>query len=178
MIRRLFTLIVVCAFVLLFIVRMMGEGDPRYSLFGIGFVLHPENRMAIRPASGRTWAFNYSPLYLPLTACFLAAAIWNWAVWRRKRPELMLLLSAGLSGAIALVFLVLCIEFPRVPGPGFGLLLSLASIYVLAHVHRARRTAALRAARDLRHCRQCHYDLTGNVSGTCPECGTAIAPRS
>jgi hypothetical protein len=23
------------------------------------------------------------------------------------------------------------------------------------------------------HCRGCGYDLTGNVSGTCPECGTA-----
>ncbi len=24
------------------------------------------------------------------------------------------------------------------------------------------------------HCRACGYDLTGNVSGTCPECGTAV----
>lgn len=23
-------------------------------------------------------------------------------------------------------------------------------------------------------CYKCHYDLTGNVSGTCPECGTNI----
>ncbi len=26
------------------------------------------------------------------------------------------------------------------------------------------------------HCSQCHYNLTGNESGTCPECGTAIVP--
>ena len=26
------------------------------------------------------------------------------------------------------------------------------------------------------HCRQCRYDLTGNVSGRCPECGTPVAP--
>ncbi|MBI3836135.1 MAG: hypothetical protein HY287_17575 [Planctomycetes bacterium] len=25
------------------------------------------------------------------------------------------------------------------------------------------------------HCNHCDYDLTGNVSGTCPECGTPIA---
>jgi hypothetical protein len=25
-------------------------------------------------------------------------------------------------------------------------------------------------------CRQCDYDLTGNISGRCPECGTPIAP--
>ena len=25
-------------------------------------------------------------------------------------------------------------------------------------------------------CQRCGYDLTGNVSGTCPECGTAVRP--
>ncbi len=29
---------------------------------------------------------------------------------------------------------------------------------------------------DTRFCQQCDYDLTGNVSGVCPECGTAIPP--
>ena len=24
------------------------------------------------------------------------------------------------------------------------------------------------------HCRKCRYDLTGNTSGVCPECGTAV----
>ena len=27
---------------------------------------------------------------------------------------------------------------------------------------------------DKIHCRSCAYDLTGNVSGVCPECGTKI----
>lgn len=26
-------------------------------------------------------------------------------------------------------------------------------------------------------CEQCGYDLTGNLSGACPECGTAVSPR-
>ena len=26
------------------------------------------------------------------------------------------------------------------------------------------------------HCQKCDYDLTGNVSGTCPECGNLIGP--
>lgn len=28
------------------------------------------------------------------------------------------------------------------------------------------------------HCLRCRYDLTGNTSGVCPECGTAISPTS
>ncbi|MFN0135000.1 MAG: hypothetical protein ACKVS9_02665 [Phycisphaerae bacterium] len=28
------------------------------------------------------------------------------------------------------------------------------------------------------HCRQCHYNLTGNTSGVCPECGTPVDPRA
>ena len=28
--------------------------------------------------------------------------------------------------------------------------------------------------RDARSCRRCDYDLTGNESGVCPECGTEI----
>jgi hypothetical protein len=27
------------------------------------------------------------------------------------------------------------------------------------------------------HCQKCGYNLTGNVSGRCPECGTAIRPQ-
>jgi len=27
------------------------------------------------------------------------------------------------------------------------------------------------------HCPACHYDLTGNVSGVCPECGAAVAGK-
>ncbi len=28
------------------------------------------------------------------------------------------------------------------------------------------------------HCRNCGYDLTGNVSGRCPECGSEVAPKA
>lgn len=28
------------------------------------------------------------------------------------------------------------------------------------------------------HCPQCRYDLTGNLSGKCPECGTPISERT
>jgi len=32
--------------------------------------------------------------------------------------------------------------------------------------------------RHVGHCATCSYDLTGNTSGTCPECGTAVAGKA
>jgi len=39
------------------------------------------------------------------------------------------------------------------------------------------RDSLAAAADDSTRCRACGYDLTGNVSGVCPECGTATEPR-
>jgi hypothetical protein len=43
----------------------------------------------------------------------------------------------------------------------------IVSIHALRRWHRNRRGL----------CLKCGYSLTGNVSGTCPECGTEIRPR-
>jgi hypothetical protein len=47
---------------------------------------------------------------------------------------------------------------------------------VLAPVPLLQLRRLLRSRRSARqgHCPTCHYDLTGNLSGTCPECGTPI----
>ena len=42
---------------------------------------------------------------------------------------------------------------------------------VTALLWRSRRRAVMAG-----HCRRCGYDLTGNVSGQCSECGFGIAP--
>jgi hypothetical protein len=34
-----------------------------------------------------------------------------------------------------------------------------------------------RRPKDPDHCQRCDYDLTGNVSGVCPECGTKVTTR-
>lgn len=52
-------------------------------------------------------------------------------------------------------------------------LLGVAAILGLFYVRwikAMRRQVYLRA----RICPQCEYDLTGNVSGRCPECGTTL----
>lgn len=51
-------------------------------------------------------------------------------------------------------------------------LIALAGAWTVYEFVKVRRTTA-RAAR-LGKCTQCGYDLTGNLSGLCPECGTEI----
>lgn len=175
-IRRLFTVASVLAFGLLFIVRFFGDGDPRYWFFDTCIILHPENRMAIRLASGTTWAFNYSALYIPLVACFLLSAGWNWAVWHRKRPAFTLPLAVALSCAASLAFGLLSIGFPNVAVISLGLFLSFSCFGSLSALLWFRSVSAPPRRRADSHgrCAHCRYDLTGNLSGICPECGTPI----
>jgi hypothetical protein len=49
----------------------------------------------------------------------------------------------------------------------FGLILAPVALFVLLEIPALRRDRRWR--RGL--CARCGYDLTGNVSGVCPECG-------
>ncbi|HPM24999.1 MAG TPA: hypothetical protein PLP66_13915 [Phycisphaerae bacterium] len=54
-----------------------------------------------------------------------------------------------------------------------GLAVASLLIGVLAGVRRHRILA--RTPRPHGHCPKCGYDLTGNTSGVCPECGGAVS---
>ena len=50
-----------------------------------------------------------------------------------------------------------------------------AVLLFIAALHKVGRRASLRARfATSRRCARCAYDLTGNVSGICPECGSPI----
>jgi hypothetical protein len=52
---------------------------------------------------------------------------------------------------------------------------------LLPAIHLARAANRYRLAQQSRrkgHCLVCNYDLTGNVSGTCPECGTKVPEKT
>jgi hypothetical protein len=53
-----------------------------------------------------------------------------------------------------------------------GITAALPAVWLAVWVRRITR----RPGRG--HCRKCFYDLTGNVSGVCPECGTAVAGKA
>jgi hypothetical protein len=52
--------------------------------------------------------------------------------------------------------------------PFLGVLIPTASLWYLERPPRCR-------SRARGHCQECGYDLTGNESGRCPECGTEVA---
>src|SRR5579862_2394424 len=88
-------------------------------------------------------------------------------------------------GMLALSWVVLRYRFPGAPLGMWVAVLIVAAVIggVAAVVWIIIRAAAdgLRADLDALHqsrmtnrCRNCSYDLTGNVSGVCPECGTPV----
>jgi hypothetical protein len=66
------------------------------------------------------------------------------------------------------------------PAIGWGLPVVVAALACVLIIWLVRKwiTRSLREElnrRNLPTCLACGYDLTGNVSGTCPECGTTIS---
>ncbi|HXE54845.1 MAG TPA: hypothetical protein VN541_17625 [Tepidisphaeraceae bacterium] len=53
-----------------------------------------------------------------------------------------------------------------------------AMTLVLPIGYLARRILVRRTRVRLGHCIRCGYDLTGNISGVCPECGTPVRQAS
>lgn len=86
-----------------------------------------------------------------------------WPSWMHDSP---LVITFGTGTAWARLFTLwgLVVWFPPV-AVGVG-------VYALCR----QRWSVNRADKHLR-CRTCDYDLTGNASGVCPECGTQIAQR-
>jgi hypothetical protein len=102
-------------------------------------------------------------------------------------------LVRGIVGGLAGAFLMLCLSscalrlfapelFDNYPPPpldlnrsqdllGIALAVGAVAIGVLVGVRSAKPEADPHRGP---HCRRCGYDLTGNVSGACPECGTPV----
>jgi hypothetical protein len=111
--------------------------------------------------------------------CFGGYALWGvlWIihliVWRREpraqgiRRRIDLLMLATLS---TLLITLRHGGYRLVDdGPGeVGLIMIAASAGLLRSALRTEKAAAAHL------CEQCRYDLTGNVSGVCPECGSEI----
>jgi hypothetical protein len=84
---------------------------------------------------------------------------------------LMLMLLCG--SAVLLAAVLASASLPQPWGRMAGLLAIAASILAWYRMDRPREIRAERLEKG--QCLRCGYDLTGNVSGVCPECGRAQA---
>lgn len=98
-----------------------------------------------------------------------SSSAWDLTERRLWRFEPAHGLATGSSSADDLPWALLLLALPATPLP-----------FLLLRAYLRRRAARQRAKAG--HCRTCAYDLTGNVSGVCPECGSALprvsAPRN
>lgn len=90
----------------------------------------------------------------------------KWEVQELKWPLLMVTALGCVAFIVTTFCGILVIEESPAPCCGFCLLMLLIAVTGIAWQSKP-------VFPDNR-CHQCDYDLTGNVSGICPECGTPI----
>lgn len=87
----------------------------------------------------------------------------------------LVLLTAGIA-YVAAIRLYLHLSLRLSPRGHLGLFAALGAVALLEFYVLKRlkpRDLLLQERRENGQCLHCGYDLTGNITGTCPECGTA-----
>jgi len=115
------------------------------------------------------WSWDIERLLwcVPLLACVLVS------IWAGSSVSFAARFIAGLMQSLALPVL-----FDVASGSISRLLLVsvwyAGTFALVTHVLGTDVLARAKRARWAGRCVKCHYDLTGNVSGICPECGTPV----
>jgi hypothetical protein len=128
--------------------------------------------------------------YVPILVLGVALAdalhwIWQWKrglltpVERRKRLRRYAVLFAAGVGVLAISQIIRDVLANSLGWHTAGLPVVLLASILMLLLHPAYRKPTEKDVerhfgQNPRHCGQCDYDLTGNVSGVCPECGWLI----
>jgi hypothetical protein len=144
--------------------------------------------------------WRYIAKWVGLGLCLFIAAAWAWSittntgcVWIGARHDYLFLFGSvsistrspanpdprGFHWAHNAGVREYGLTLPRFGGPRgtqIALLLPLWTLLVLAIIPTGVLFWLARPRPQSGHCRRCGYDLTLNVSGRCPECGTVIEP--
>lgn len=124
-----------------------------------------------------------------LGVVFIDALHWAW-LWkrglltpieRRKRLRRYMLLSTAGIGTLAVSQFTRDLLADRLwwHTAGYPVLFVVSALVVLLHPSYRKPTekdVEKHFGQNPGHCGRCDYDLTGNVSGVCPECGWLIPP--
>jgi hypothetical protein len=157
--------------------------DPRgkYSVALSAFL--PPLRMVVNPGRGDTMAF-FPGLLLWWAAIYIA-----WAILWSPRPSfgrVVKIVAVGQAAVLcAATFLWMVVpwdewtgttyELRGIESPLVFLIVFLTTMPWCSLVVAGLLKRTPEPMRDPLMCRECRYNLTGNVSGVCPECGTRIA---
>lgn len=135
--------------------------------------------------------FSYGTTYL-LTLTFPAAWLWVRIRSRKRvtrteprteeaaeekilREKIQFLLPPLVAMYIMIGMAAVAIDSRKVQVIAFAALIEVALVWnMIARRRLEARLDRLLAARRAPICRRCGYNLTGNVSGVCPECGVKI----
>lgn len=121
---------------------------------------------------GRWGSAPWFPMALGLTAALAVAPL----VFLLKRSSL----DRSTNDWLRIVLFSVSALLPLVGLPFLGRgnvllicgLLVMSALFGYAAIGTLCHWPGLRPPRKSNECRKCGYDLTGNTSGTCPECGT------
>ncbi len=136
------------------------------------------------PPTGATTAYlmTVSTVQVAIQLLAVAALCWPWTEYRVARS--LAFASATTVATLALISVILSARY--MPPGAIYWYLPLAVVFGFA-AYGAVSLALMSGMVYVRmrfwpryppgHCVQCGYDLTGNVSGTCPECGTSLTNK-
>lgn len=90
------------------------------------------------------------------------------------RKKLIIELSLGVFLVISLLVFERWIQRgPWYPLPAFVIVFGVIGAFIVARRIRVKMNEP-RGDPEARPCPKCEYDLRGNVTGRCPECGTPV----
>ena len=127
---------------------------------------------AVVVASRSTTVLAWSWLYLYLGRAIAWFVVGNWgAVLRGRRLVGWVISGTLINAAFDLAVLSGALEIWVFQA---GILLGIGAFIAALHFVGQRASLKARFSNDP-FCVKCEYNLTGNLSGRCPECGTPIA---
>ncbi|HEY2584323.1 MAG TPA: hypothetical protein VGI81_01010 [Tepidisphaeraceae bacterium] len=141
------------------------------------FLLRHPTRTDRRRYAGLCPWWNWSNLLMShAVGSYVAVGVSFSAVMIVRGPDVTLLIGAAAAPVIYPLLLLFTIQ-PFLDRPSAARICLVVLLYAVpfaAWSTRADRRWRRARCREADECRACGYNLTGNVSGVCPECGTPI----
>ncbi len=137
---------------------------------GLGVVIFGIGAAAVAAAPGdRVLLWSWVYLYAARAAAWFIVGWWGAGLRGRR------LAGWVTSGTLINAAFDVAVVFGIFDGPVWPVLILAGLAVFIGSLDVVGRRSSLRARFAATACARCRYDLTGNLSGRCPECGTPVA---